>query len=110
MVRVVFQHADGSRESFDAPAGHSIMDCAVDHAVRGIRGQCGGGCTCGTCHCWIGAPWRGRLPAPTADEAELLDYLPGRCPDSRLACRILLSATLDGIEVEIPPEVPAVSE
>jgi 2Fe-2S ferredoxin len=110
LVRVVFEHADGSREAHEAPAGQSIMDCAVDHAVRGIRGQCGGGCTCGTCHCWIDAGWRGRVPPPGADELELLDYLPDRRDESRLACRVVLEPALDGIVVVIPPEPRPVNE
>jgi 2Fe-2S ferredoxin len=105
-VRVVFEHADGSREAHDAAPGQSIMDCAVDHAVRGIRGQCGGGCTCGTCHCWVGVRWQARVRSPEPDELELLDYLPGRRAESRLACRIVLDPSLDGIEVTIPPELP----
>lgn len=104
MVRVIFELPDGARETHAAPAGQTVMDCAVDHGVRGIRGQCGGGCTCGTCHCRISADWSRALPPPLEDELELLDYLPGRSADSRLACRIVLRTQLDGIVVGIPPE------
>jgi len=79
------------------------MDCALDNGVPGIAGQCGGGCTCGTCHCYVADAWVDRVPAPEADELELLEYLPGRRPESRLACRIALDPTLDGLTVRIPP-------
>src|SRR4051812_5445631 len=41
MLRVEFVHADGSRETHAAARGETVMDCALDHGVRGIRAQCG---------------------------------------------------------------------
>jgi 2Fe-2S ferredoxin len=102
LPRVTFVHDTGLTETFEAPLGDSVMDCALDHGVRGIVGQCGGGCTCATCHCHVTAEWLPRLPAPDPDEQELLDYVPERQHDSRLACRIRLTADLDGLVVRVP--------
>lgn len=102
LPRVIFEQADGSRQTCAAPAGDSVMDCALDHGVRGLVGQCGGGCTCGTCHCYVAAAWVPVVPPAEGDELELLEYLPGRRPESRLACRIALDASLDGLTVRIP--------
>jgi 2Fe-2S ferredoxin len=100
----VFHLADGTTRAYEASPGESLMDCALDHAVPGIRGQCGGGCTCGTCHCWIDAPWRTRVPPADAGEEELLAFLPDVRAESRLACRIVLDGRLDGLSVTLPPD------
>jgi 2Fe-2S ferredoxin len=103
LVRVLFRLTDGHTLLATAAPGDSVMDCALDNAVPGIRGQCGGGCTCGTCHCYVGAPWRQRVAPPDSGEDELLDFLPARRSESRLACRIVLTDALDGIEVTVAP-------
>ena len=108
MPTVTFVHPDGSREAHQAPAGHSVMDCAVDNGVAGIAAQCGGGCTCSTCHCYVAAPWFERVGVPEGDEKDILEYVPEYQPNSRLSCQVVLSDDLDGIVVEIPiPEQPA---
>jgi ferredoxin, 2Fe-2S len=101
-VKVTFVHPDGSRETHQAVDGETLLDCALDHGVVGLRGQCGGACTCVTCHCYIDAPWANALPAAQADELEMLDYAPARRAESRLACQIVLRPGCDGIEVMIP--------
>ena len=103
MVGMVFIHPDGRRERHEAPAGDTVMDCALDNEVDGIGGQCGGACNCSTCHCYVVPGWLDRLPGMSADEEELLGYVPTRRPGSRLGCQITLAAALDGLEVEIPP-------
>ena len=80
------------------------MDCALDHGVRGIRGQCGGACTCVTCHCYVDDAWISRIPAPRDDELEMLDYAWRRTPSSRLACQIELRDDHDGIVVHVPEQ------
>ena len=104
MPRVVFIQPDGSRETHEAPCGHSVMDCAVDNGVAGIAAQCGGGCTCSTCHGVLAEPWFSRLGAPEGDEADILEFVPERRPASRLTCQIQLTPELDGIVVHVPVE------
>lgn len=102
MARVSFVHADGSRETHAAVAGETVMDCALDHGVRGINAQCGGACICVTCHCYVEGDWFARMPAPGAQEIEMLEYAWSRAPNSRLACQIELDPSLDGLVVRIP--------
>ena len=108
MPRVTFVHPDGRRETHRAGSGETVMDCALDHAVAGIRAQCGGALTCSTCHCYVRSPWLERLPPPDPEESELLAYVPERGPGSRLTCQIVLDPGLDGIVVHVPaPQAPA---
>jgi 2Fe-2S ferredoxin len=103
MPKVTYVHPDGSRTTCVVADGESVLDGALDNAVPGILGQCGGGCTCATCHCYVAEPLAARLPAASGDELELLDYVLARQPRSRLACQIFLSDELDGLVVEVPP-------
>lgn len=102
MTKVTFVHPDGTRETHTAVVGETVMDCALDHGVVGIKAQCGGACTCVTCHCYVEAPWSSRMKAPRRDELEMLDYAWQRRPNSRLACQIVIDETCDGIVVQIP--------
>lgn len=102
MPKVTYLQPDGSRTICEVACGASVMDGALDNAVPGILGQCGGGCTCATCHCYVAEPFADHLPQACGDELELLDYVLERRPRSRLACQIFLSDELDGLVVEVP--------
>ena len=101
-ISVTFVQPDGMRESYEGIVGDHLMDVAVDNGVRGIIGQCGGGCTCCTCHVWVDPQWQERAKGASGDERELLSYALGVNERSRLACQIQLTQELDGIVVEVP--------
>jgi ferredoxin, 2Fe-2S len=102
MVRVMFIDAAGCRHPVDAREGGTVMEAAIEHEIPGIVGFCGGMCECGTCHCYPEPAWTGRLPPVDDDEADTLRRVVERRPDSRLGCRITLTASLDGIVVVLP--------
>jgi 2Fe-2S ferredoxin len=104
MPVVRYVQPDGQTRQVEVPVGDSVMDGALDNGVAGILGQCGGGCTCSTCHCFVAPEWAERLPAPHPDELDLLEYLPTRTEDSRLACQIRVTEALDGLTVKLPSE------
>jgi len=100
--RVTFLRADGVRSTVEVAAGDTVMDGALDNGIPGIIGQCGGGCTCSTCHCYVEPPWQDLLPPAEEDELALLEYAIDRRPGSRLACQIRVTEALDGLLVELP--------
>ena len=102
LLRVVFVHPDGSRETHAAAPNETVMDCALDHGVRGIWARCGGACHCVTCHCYVDDAWLSRVPPPGADEREMLDYAWQRRANSRLSCQLVLREGCDGIVVHVP--------
>lgn len=102
MPAVIYIQHDGQSKSVDVPVGDSVMDGALDSGISGIIGQCGGGCTCSTCHCYVDETWVSALPEPIADELELLDYALERQRNSRLACQIMVTDALDGLKIRIP--------
>ena len=89
MVDVTFIHPDGRRETHPIQAGYTVMDAALDNGVAGIEAQCGGGCTCSTCHCYVEPNWFTRLPPPIQDELDLLEYVYERAPNSRLSLSLI---------------------
>lgn len=104
MPTVVFVQPDGRRQCCKAPAGASVMDCAVDNGVAGIRAQCGGGCTCSTCHGVIDERWFEAVGEAVGDERDILAFVPERQARSRLTCQIVLRDSLHGLVVHVPPE------
>lgn len=79
------------------------MDCAVDNGVPGIAAQCGGGCTCSTCHAIVDGAWYPLVGEATGDERDILAFVPERQPRSRLTCQIVLHQGIDGLVVHVPP-------
>lgn len=102
MSQVEFKSPTGESIILDAPEGYSLMEVAVRNGVDGIDADCGGACTCATCHVYVADAWLDRLPAPQAGERDMLEFAVDPRPNSRLSCQIKLTAALDGLCVEIP--------
>jgi len=93
----------GTTRSVEAKAGASVMETAIRHNVRGIDAECGGSCSCATCHVYVDEAFIDRLPAPDDMEHELLDAVAtGRQAGSRLSCQLIVGADLDGLTVRVP--------
>ncbi|MBI3462568.1 MAG: 2Fe-2S iron-sulfur cluster binding domain-containing protein [Planctomycetes bacterium] len=70
MVRVTFVEPGGAARSEELPEGWTLMQAAVARGVEGIVADCGGSCSCGTCHVYVDPADLARLPPP--DTTELL--------------------------------------
>ncbi|MGJ7521814.1 2Fe-2S iron-sulfur cluster-binding protein [Variovorax sp. LT1P1] len=94
---------DGSTRAIDAKPGSSVMENAVRNNVRGIDAECGGSCSCATCHVYVDDAFIALLPPADDMENDLLDGVAAeRQPGSRLSCQITMTAALDGITVRVP--------
>ena len=102
MAKVYFVSASGSEQSVEANEGSSLMQVALDHGIGGIVGECGGGCSCATCHVYVDADWFDRLGPASEIEQGLLDFAIEPRPTSRLSCQIRISDSLDGLRVTMP--------
>ncbi|MRW91460.1 2Fe-2S iron-sulfur cluster binding domain-containing protein [Duganella sp. FT80W] len=101
MAAIIFIQPDGTRQSVQGVVGKSVMEAAVRHNVPGIDAECGGSCSCGTCHVHVRDEWSGRLPPKSADEEATLDCAFGVLHDSRLSCQIVFREELDGLVVHL---------
>jgi 2Fe-2S ferredoxin len=103
MPDITFVHPDGEAQGLEAPEGVSVMQAATGAGVRGIVAECGGSAMCATCHVYVDPAWVERLPAPLANELEMLECTADeRRPESRLSCQIKLTADLQGLVVRLP--------
>lgn len=102
MLTVTFIAFNGSKRSVDVPEGTTLMRAATDNNVPGIDGDCGGNCACATCHVYIDAGWRDRVGARNPAEEEMLNCVAELRENSRLACQITVTESLDGLTVSLP--------
>ena len=103
MVTINFITADGARVVAQAEAGSALLEAGQAVGMP-LEGTCEGQMACSTCHVVVAAEWFAKLPAASADEEDMLDLATGVARTSRLACQILLTDALNGIEVRIPGE------
>ncbi len=103
MPTIQIIQTDGSTRELVAPEGTSVMQAAMGGGLTGIVAECGGSAMCATCHVYVDEAWADRLPAPLANELEMLECTASeRLPTSRLSCQIKMSAALDGIVLRLP--------
>jgi 2Fe-2S ferredoxin len=103
MPQVKYVSHDGSSiYEVEAKVGTSVMQAAVDNMIDGIVGECGGSCSCATCHCYVDDAWVSKLTPPSGMERDMLECVLEPRPNSRLSCQIKLTAELDGLVVHLP--------
>ena len=102
MPRIIFTDSSGAARSIEAAPGQSLMEAARKHDIPGIVAECGGVCSCATCHVYVSEGFLERLDPPDDSEEALLEFLSDFRPHSRLSCQIQITEALDGLEVETP--------
>jgi ferredoxin, 2Fe-2S len=100
-MKVTFVLQDGTTQPVEAEPGWKLMEVAVDNAVPGIDGDCGGEAACATCHVYVAPEWRAATGERTPDEQAMLANTFGVRESSRLSCQIDTSEELDGLSVEV---------
>jgi 2Fe-2S ferredoxin len=102
MPKVRFILHDGTERIIDGELGNSVMQTAVDNMVQGIIGDCGGNCSCATCHGYVDPAWVDKLSPMSEEETIMLDGVMHVKENSRLTCQIKLTQELDGLIVRLP--------
>jgi len=102
MVKVTFIEHGGDEQVVEVEPGETLMNAAIDNLVPGIDADCGGACSCATCHVYISPEWVAKLDAPNSTEESMLGLSPDRRENSRLSCQIKISEDLDGLSVTTP--------
>jgi 2Fe-2S ferredoxin len=107
LSKVIYIDSAGREYAVDAAVGDTVMATAVKNGVPGIVAECGGNCSCATCHVWVAEEFASTVGPPGDMEEDLLDMgVSERRSTSRLSCQIRVTEALDGLTVEIPPEQP----
>ncbi len=102
MTKIIYVEHNGTERAVEVENGLSLMEGAVRNLVPGIDGDCGGECACATCHVFVDAAWRDKLPAMGDMENAMLDLVEDRSENSRLACQLKAAPNLDGMVVRTP--------
>jgi len=102
MAKILFIEHSGKEHVIEAVTGKSVMESAVENLVPGIIGDCGGACSCATCHCYVDPAWTDKVDPKNETEEMMLDGVMNTEPNSRLSCQIRISSELDGLVVRLP--------
>jgi 2Fe-2S ferredoxin len=102
MTKITYIEHNGAEHVVEAEDGKSVMQTAIDNLVPGIVGDCGGCCTCATCHGYVEGGWVARLKPKSEDENMMLEGALAVQSNSRLTCQITVHPELDGLVVRLP--------
>ncbi|MGW4370994.1 2Fe-2S iron-sulfur cluster-binding protein [Nocardia takedensis] len=108
MPKVIYVGLDQVERAVNASPGETVMAAAVRTGVPGIIGDCGGNASCATCHVWIREEFRELvgMPEPGDLEDDMLDLgVSDRRDCSRLGCQVRITDELDGLTVDVRPQL-----
>lgn len=104
MAKVTYVDHTGAATEVDIEVGENVMRGALYNGIEGITGECGGGLSCATCHCYVDLAWADAAGGPSSEaEAELLESAAAEVKaTSRLSCQLVVTDALDGLVVHMP--------
>lgn len=100
----LIKYIDHSGNEFEAEVevGKSVMDGAMDNMIEGILAECGGCCSCATCHVYVEEQFLPITGPAEGMEKEMLSAVNDPKPNSRLSCQIIVNDEMDGLVVHMP--------
>ena len=104
MPKIIYIEHDGTERAVDAEVGATVMETAIRNSVPGIVAECGGACSCATCHVHVDEAWSEKVGPPSPMEEDMLDFAFDVRPTSRLSCQIKVTDELDGLIVRTPEQ------
>ncbi|MEP1445204.1 MAG: 2Fe-2S iron-sulfur cluster-binding protein [Paraglaciecola sp.] len=96
MAKITFITQDDENIVLEADSG-SVMALAVENGVSGIDGDCGGVCSCATCHVHVNPDHVNQTGEASEIEKDMLELDDNANEYSRLCCQIEISEKLDGL-------------
>ena len=103
MPKINFKNSKGLIKTVEAKIGWSVMETALENQIPGILGECGGGCSCATCHVYVDPDLHSKISTISEIEEETLDFVDNKVDgSSRLSCQIEVTELLEGATFNIP--------
>lgn len=106
-IKITITDRQGVKHKVDAPTdmNMNIMELVRSYelAPEGTIGLCGGMAMCASCQCYIESDHE--LPEISYDEDLMLSEAFNVKDNSRLSCQIFIKEELNGLEIELAPEV-----
>ncbi len=100
MAKITFITSDNESVTLEGQSG-SVMELAVSNGVKGIDGDCGGVCSCATCHVHVAENDVAKAGEASEIEADMLELEDNVTEASRLCCQMEISDALDGITLTV---------
>lgn len=92
----------GAEYEVELEVGKSVMEGAMENMIDGILAECGGCCSCATCHVYVDEAYLEKTGTAEGMEQELISVVQEPQPNSRLSCQIFVTEEMDGMVVRIP--------
>ena len=92
----------GKEHKIPALSGWRVMEIIRDNDLP-IKAECGGCCSCATCHVYVSPEWLEHLEPAHGDEVEMLDEAFDVEDNSRLSCQVIMHSGLTGLKVTLAP-------
>lgn len=100
MAKVTFITLDDEQITVESNSG-SVMELAVENGIAGIDGDCGGVCSCATCHVHVDPEHQNKVGAASEIEADMLELDDNTNEFSRLCCQIEVTDKIDGVILKV---------
>ncbi|MEM6378111.1 MAG: 2Fe-2S iron-sulfur cluster-binding protein [Bacteroidota bacterium] len=100
MAKITFITSDGEIITLEATSG-TLMELARDNSVKGIDADCGGVCSCATCHVHVEPSYFEKVPDAAEIEKDMLEFEDNATEFSRLSCQVKITEDLDGATLKV---------
>jgi len=100
MAKITFITRDNETITIEGQSG-SVMALAKQNGVKGIEGECGGVCSCATCHVHVQNDGFAKTGEQSFIEKDLLELNDHADETSRLCCQIKISDEIDGLVLKV---------
>lgn len=104
MPKLLVTNLEGLETPVEATPGLSVMENIRNNGFDELQAQCGGQCSCATCHVYVDPAFAAALPPVSEDEAAMLEGAVHVQATSRLSCQVRFTDGLDGLRVTIAPD------
>ena len=103
MAKITFRTPSSEEVTVEASSGN-LMELAVNNNIEGIEGECGGVCSCATCHVHVAPEFFAKTGEAGEIEADMLELDDNVTEYSRLGCQVQITEELDGMVVQVATE------
>ncbi|WP_281613636.1 2Fe-2S iron-sulfur cluster-binding protein [Flammeovirga sp. SubArs3] len=100
MAKITFITKNQEEIIVEATSG-SVMELAVKNNVTGIDGDCGGVCSCATCHVQVDPSHVSKTGEASEIEQDMLELDDDANEYSRLCCQLQITDAMDGVILNV---------
>jgi 2Fe-2S ferredoxin len=105
MAKFTVETRSGTKKEIAGRNGVPLMKLIRRAGIEELVAQCGGTCSCATCHVYLTVlPPGAFVPPAGPSENMMLANATDRTFTSRLSCQVRFDDDLDGMHVTIAPE------